>query len=154
MQNLSVLEETEETRSAPEESGKSVPTVQQLRLVTKKIPMKFCEFKISNCATKMLPTDTISISNQGILFNSTQPFVTGTLMRVWIEMPDYWARKARLVGYRHTEAPTYFQVLTRVIACEEACKRHTKFQLACHNVNLDPIDESVLNDYLGCEVNG
>lgn len=120
-----------------------------LKLVSKKIPIKFAEYRISNTVNKMLPSETIGISSLGVLFASSLAFPRGALMRVWIEMPDYWARKSRHVGYRHTEAPSWFQLLARVVACEETGKRNAKYQLLCQTVNLDPVDETVLNDYLG-----
>ncbi|MCA2959839.1 MAG: hypothetical protein IOD12_06265 [Silvanigrellales bacterium] len=120
-----------------------------LRLVAKKIPIRFAEYRISTNASKMITGDTISVSNLGVLLGSALPFPKGALMRVWMEMPDYWARKARHVGYRHTEAPSFFQVLVRVVACDETGKRNAKYQILCQTVNLDPIDELVLCDYLG-----
>jgi hypothetical protein len=124
-------------------------TPASLKLVAKKIPLKYAEYRISNCSNKMIATDSISISGQGILFGTSIAFPRGALMRVWIEMPDYWARKSRHVGYRHTEAPTFFQLLARVVNCEETGKRNVKFHLLCQTVNLDPVDELVLHDYLG-----
>lgn len=126
-----------------------VPTPLQLKLINKKIPIKFCEYKISNTSEKMLSTETISVSPMGVLFNSPTTFPVGALMRIWMEMPDYWPRKSRLVGYRHTDAPTFFQVLTRVVSCEETNKRNMKFQLLCQTLNMDAVDEQVLNEYLG-----
>ena len=130
------------------------PSPLSLKLVSKKIPAKYCEYKISNTPQKMLNTETTSISGLGLTFQASQSFGRGTLMRVWIEMPDYWARKSRHVGYRHTDAPTFFQILARVVNCEETGKRGNKFQIMCQNLNLDPVDELVLNDYLGCGANG
>lgn len=130
---------------APENAA----TPLSLKLVGKKIPLRFCEFKISNTVTKMHASDALGISALGVLLQSPVAFGPGTLMRVWVEMPDYWARKSRHVGYRHTDAPTYFQILARVVNCEEAGKRGNKFQILCQNLNLDPVDELVLNDYLG-----
>ncbi len=122
-----------------------------LRLVNKKIPVRYCEFKITNTAAKMLQSETVSASNMGLIIHSTVPFTPGTLLRVWVDMPDFWARKSRLVAYRHTNAPTYFQVLSRVVACDNLSKRTPKYQILCENVNLDPVDERVLCDYLGIE---
>jgi hypothetical protein len=121
----------------------------QLKLVAKKIPIKFAEYKISTTTNKMIVSETTGISILGLQFNSSVPFSNGILMRVWVEMPDYWARKSRHVGYRHTDAPTFFQVLSRVVRCEETGKRQAKYQLLCENLNLEPADEKVLNDYLG-----
>ena len=120
-----------------------------LRLVAKKIPIRYAEYRISNQGAKMLQGESHSLSPLGIQFASALPFPKAALMRVWIEMPDYWARKSRHVGYRHTDAPTYFQLLARVVNCEETGKRNAKFQILCQTVNLDPVDEIVLSDYLG-----
>lgn len=133
----------------PAAAQESVPWPVQLRLVNKKIPMRFCEFKISNNQAKMLTGETASISNHGLMFNSPVPFGIGSLLRVWVEMPDYWARKSRRVDYRQTEAPTYFQVLARLVHTVEVGKKGSKHQLTCQILNLDPVDEEVLVDYLG-----
>jgi hypothetical protein len=70
-------------------------------------------------------------------------------MRILVELPDYWARKAKHVQYRHTSAPTHFQILARVVGCEDIGKRGQKFQMILENVNIDPIDEIVLCEFLG-----
>lgn len=133
----------------PVANQEAVPWPVQLRLVNKKIPMRYCEFKISNNHAKMLNGETASISNHGLLFNAAVAFSVGSLLRVWVEMPDYWARKSRRVDYRQTEAPTYFQVLARVVHAVELGKKGSKHQLTCQILNLDPVDEEVLVDYLG-----
>ena len=102
-----------------------IPTPFDLKLVTKKIPMKFCEYKISNTPNKMLLTESIGISTKGMLFQSLTEFKKGSLLRIWVELPDYWSRKSKIVEYRHTEAPTFFQVLARVLSVEEILKRGT-----------------------------
>ena len=125
-----------------------LPTSFDLKLITKKIPIKFCEYKISNVANKMLVSETIAISTKGLIFQSLTEFKKGTLLRVWVEIPDYWSRKARIVEYKHTDAPTYFQTLSRVLSSEEILKRGTKFQILCENLTLDSVDETILEDYL------
>jgi hypothetical protein len=121
----------------------------ELRLVSKKIPIRYCEFKISNTQSKMLKSDSQVIAGEGIQFAASVAFTPGTILRVWIEIPDFWSRKSRHVGYKHTDAPKWFQMLARVITCEEAGKRGNKFQLTCESVNMDPDDQVVLNEYLG-----
>lgn len=131
----------------------AVVTPLTLRLVAKRIPIRFAEYRISTNPQKMVQGECSGVSNLGIQFGSAVPFPKSALMRIWMEMPDYWARKARHVGYRHTEAPTYFQLLARVTNCEETGKRNAKYQILCQTVNLDPIDEVVLCDYLGLQPN-
>ncbi len=119
-----------------------------LRLVTKKISIKFSEYKISTQMKNMFHSETIAISKKGILFTNKCSYEKGTLMRIWIELPDYWSKKSKHVDYRHTDAPNHFQVLSRVISCEEKINQTNIFQILCENLNIDPIDESVLQDYL------
>ncbi len=125
-----------------------IPTPFDLKLVTKKIPMKFCEYKISNTPSKMLMTESIGISTKGLLFQSLTEFKKGSLLRIWVELPDYWARKSKIVEYRHTEAPTFFQVLARVLSVEEILKRGTRYQILCENLTIDNVDEAILDEYL------
>ncbi len=125
-----------------------IPTPFDLKLVTKKIPMKFCEYKISNTPNKMLLTESIGISTKGMLFQSLTEFKKGSLLRIWVELPDYWSRKSKIVEYRHTEAPTFFQVLARVLSVEEILKRGTRYQILCENLTIDNVDETILDEYL------
>lgn len=118
-------------------------------LINKRLSIRYCEFKISNTPSKMLKSDTQAIAPEGIQFISSIPFEPGVIVRVWIEIPDYWSRKARHVDYKHTDAPSYFQMLSRVLTCAECNKRGTKFQVLCESVNLDPADANVLREYLG-----
>jgi hypothetical protein len=147
MQKNLTIDDIEEISQAGA-SAILLPTPFDLKLITKKIPLKFCEYKISNVAHKMLRTESIGISTKGILFLSLSEFKKGNLLRVWIEIPDYWMRKSRIVEYRHTDAPIYFQVLSRVLTSEEILKRGTKYQILCEILSLDPVDESVLVEYL------
>lgn len=125
-----------------------LPTPFDLKLVTKKIPIKYCEYKISNEAHKMLISESIAISSKGILFLSISELKKNNLLRIWVEIPNYWSRKSKIVEYKHTESPTYFQVLSRIISTEEILKRGTKFQILCEILSIDSIDENILTDYL------
>ena len=140
--------ETPATAPVPEQPSLQRPPI-ELRLVSKRIPIKYCEFKISNTAKVMLKSETQAIACEGIQFTSSSAFEMSTIMRIWIEIPDFWSRKSRLVGYKHTDAPKWFQMLARVVSCEELNKRGSKFQLVCESVNMEPADQAVLNDYLG-----
>ena len=122
---------------------------ESLFLVNKKISIKFAEYRINNKTQKMVPVETVSISEKGILFPSPVAFPEGALMRVWVELPDYWARKSQHVGYQHTEAPTHFQILGRVLQSTLVNKKTGKNHILCENINIDRLDAVVLNDFLG-----
>ena len=136
MQKNLTIDDIEEISQAGA-SAVPLPTPFDLKLITKKIPIKYCEYKISNLADKMFVSESIGISSKGILFQSLSEFKKGTLLRI-----------SRVIEYKHTEAPTYFQVLSRVLSSEEILKRGTKFQILCENLTLDSVDETILEDYL------
>ncbi|NBO37486.1 hypothetical protein EBU99_02770 [bacterium] len=121
----------------------------RLRLVSKKIPVKYCKFNITNTVAKMLQGETLSVAPDGAMFYSSLAYEPGCLMRLLIELPDYWARKSRHVEYRHTDAPSSFQMLCRTVSCEDVGKRPNRFLITVQTVNIDPIDGRVLADYLG-----
>ncbi|APJ02724.1 hypothetical protein [Silvanigrella aquatica] len=148
MQKNLTIDDIEEISQAGA-TASLLPTPFDLKLITKKIPLKYCEYKISNLAHKMLTTESIAISNKGVLFLSLSELKKGTLLRIWIEIPDFWSRKSKIVEYRHTDAPTHFQVLSRVLSAEEILKRGTKYQILTEILSLDAVDENVLNEYLG-----
>ncbi len=121
----------------------------RLRLVSKKIPVRYCKFNISNTLNKMLQGETLSVAPDGATFYSSLSYDPGCLMRLLVEIPDYWARKSRHVDYRHTEAPSSFQMLCRVVSCEDIGKRPNRYLITVQTVNIDPIDGRVLADFLG-----
>ncbi|MES2616123.1 MAG: hypothetical protein V4591_12010 [Bdellovibrionota bacterium] len=135
--------------SAPEimhESHEITPF--DLRLVTKKIKIKFSAYKISTQLKNMSHSESIAISQKGLLFSAESFYEKGTLLRVWVEIPDYWSRKSKHVDYRHTEAPTHFQMLSRVVRSEEQFGQTLQYHILCENLNIDSVDECVLQDYL------
>ncbi|MEY4066742.1 MAG: hypothetical protein RIR26_2950 [Pseudomonadota bacterium] len=126
----------------------------RMKLVSKKIPLRYCKFNITNTLAKMLQGETVTIAPDGATFFSSLSYEQGSLMRLLIEIPDYWARKSRHVEYRHTEAPSSFQVLSRVINCEDVGKRPNRYLITVQTVNIDPIDGRVLADYVGVSAGG
>lgn len=117
-------------------------------LVSKKIPLKFCEYKISNLEQSMQKSNSTSISRGGVTFLAEKNIAKGTLLRIWLEVPHYWEKKSKYVDYKHTEAPSHFQVLSRVVNSQEMDKKKSSYHIICENLNMDPIDENVLNEFL------
>jgi hypothetical protein len=141
--------EHEETGSSQKLSTLELLSSLRLRLVSKKIPVRYCKFNITNTYNKMLQGETISVAPDGAMLYSSLAYDEGCLMRLYVELPDYWARKSRHVDYRHTEAPAHFQMLCRVVTCEDVGKRPNRYMITVQTVNIDPIDGRVLADYLG-----
>jgi hypothetical protein len=141
--------DTDESGSLQKVSTLELLSSLRLRLVSKKIPLRYCKFNITNTLSKMLQGETISVAPDGVMFYSSLSYETGCLMRLYVELPDYWARKSRHVEYRHTEAPGHFQMLCRVVSCEDVGKRPNRYMITVQTVNMDPIDGKVLADYLG-----
>lgn len=137
------------------EQPSEVPSIEdltaRLSLVRKRVGVRFCEFKISNKPANMLRSETIAASNLGLLFTSPVDFAPGRLLRIWVDLPDYWARKSRLVTYRHMDAPKHFQILARVLRSDDTGKRTDRYQLLLENVNIDNTDEQILCEFLGIE---
>ncbi len=122
-------------------------TKSEMDLISIQIPMKFIEFKISNKISSMEQTQTAAISEKGIVFKSNNPVELFSLLRIFIEIPNYWEWKAQKVDYKHTDAPSHFQILARVISSEQdfISPQH---ELVCEILNIDSVDLSILNDYI------
>ncbi len=119
----------------------------EMKLTNISIPIKFIEFKISNKISSMISSHTAAISENGIVFKSDNKMEAFTLLRIFIEIPLYWERKAQKVDYRHTEAPSHFQILARVISCEQDCIS-PQYEFVCEVLNIDPVDCEILKSYL------
>jgi hypothetical protein len=156
-ERLSVFEDLHGTNEEISQGSNKTTTLEllyslRLRLVARKIPLKYCKFNISNTVNKMMQGETLSLAQDGATFYSTLSYDQGCLMRLLVELPDYWAMKSRHVEYRHTEAPESFQMLCRVVSCEDVGKRPNRYLITVQTVNIDPIDGRVLSDYLGMGV--
>jgi hypothetical protein len=117
-------------------------------LICSEIPIKFCEYKISNTAAKMISSVTMSINTNALKFLSPFSLAYGSLFRVWVELPEYWARKSKLVHYRHTESPHFFQLLARQLKCDSNYGQGYPNEILCQIVNIDETDLQVLKSYL------
>jgi hypothetical protein len=156
-ERLSIFEDLNTNNNEGTQSGSKTSTLEllsslRLRLVAKKIPLRYCKFNISNSVNKMMQGETLSLAQDGATFYSALSYDQGCLMRLLVELPDYWSLKSRHVEYRHTEAPESFQMLCRVVSCEDVGKRPNRYLITVQTVNIDPIDCRVLSDYLGVGV--
>lgn len=91
---------------------------------------------------------TVHISPFGIQFRGTEEYEEGDLLKIHINMPDYWERKQRFVDYSRIDTPSNFKILAKVVSTEEVGKRGKKKIILCRTVNMDEIDEQVLKAFL------
>ncbi len=91
---------------------------------------------------------TCHISPHGIEFQSAGEYPEGTLLKIHVNLPNYWNRKQKFVDYRRIDTPTNFKILAKVLKSEEVGKRGKKKLVLAQTVNIDEIDEQVLKSYL------
>lgn len=91
---------------------------------------------------------TVHISPYGIQFRATEPYEEGQLLKIHINLPDYWERKQRFVDYSRIDTPGNFKILAKVVSTEEVGKRGKKRIVLARTVNMDEVDEQVLKAFL------
>ena len=123
----------------------SAPLEFESRLVMKTIPIKVSEYRVVNPLKEMRVLETISLSPEGLLFLFPKELKKDTLLRVYVEIPDYWEKKSKHVAYQYTESPRFFQILAKV---EVSHQESLLFRTLCSMAYIDPIDVKVLTDYL------
>ncbi len=116
-----------------------------LKLAKVDIKMKANGYRISNLQKEMKEVTCLAMSSQGQLFESTTIYEIGSLLRIWIYIPNYWQRKSKLVAYSHTLIPEHFQIFSKVTQCEN---KYDQFQTLCQTMTIDSVDEQILNEYI------
>ena len=91
---------------------------------------------------------TVHISPHGIQFRSPQHYDPGTLLKIHVTIPDYWARKQRYVDYGRIDSPGTFKILAKVVSSEDIGKRGKRKMVMARTVNMDDVDERVLKSFL------
>ncbi len=91
---------------------------------------------------------TVHISPYGIQFRSGDEFTEGDLLKIHVNIPNYWERKQRYVNYGRIDTPNDFKILVKVISSEDIGKRGKRKMVLCRTVNMDQVDEQVLKSFL------
>ncbi len=91
---------------------------------------------------------TVHISPFGIQMRVSHEYEEGDLLKIFINIPDYWERKRRFVDYSRIDTPANFKILVKVVSSEEVGKRGKKKILLARTVNMDEVDEQVLKAFL------
>ena len=88
-ERLSVFDDLHGTNEEISQGSNKTTTLEllsslRLRLVARKIPLKYCKFNISNTVNKMMQGETLSLAQDGATFYSTLSYDQGCLMRLLV----------------------------------------------------------------------
>jgi len=115
---------------------------------TRKVSMRYGAYSISADESSLESTQSMHISPHGIEFQTTSSYSPGTLLRIHLDIPDYWQRKLRFVQYRRIDQPARFPILAKVVSVQDVGRRGKKKIVTVQTVNIDETDELVLKSYL------
>ena len=115
---------------------------------SRKVSMRYGTYSISSDESSLESTQSMHISPHGIEFQTTACYSPGTLLRIHLDIPDYWQRKLRFVQYRRIDQPARFPILAKVVTVEEIGRRGKKKIVTVQTVSIDETDELVLKSYL------
>ncbi len=113
----------------------------------KKIAMQVHPYRLKHEKQPPQEGHTLYVSPHGIEFQSPQEYPDGMLLKVHLELPDYWKRKREFVEYNRIDIPSSLKMLVRVIKTEPALKGKKKTVLV-QTVNIEEVDEALLKLFL------
>lgn len=114
----------------------------------RKVQLEVAPYGLKLEGDKLERGHSIHISPHGVEFQGTKDYPEGTLLKIQVSLPDYWARKEKLVEYRRIDTPERFKILAKVVRTENVGKRGKKKLVLAQTVNIDEVDEEVLKTYL------
>lgn len=138
-------------QKVPEQTtnGRFDPTlIKKYPRSSRKVSMKYGTYSLSVDETSLESTQSLHISPHGIEFQTTMAYAPGTLLRIHLDIPDYWQRKLRFVQYRRIDQPARFPILAKVVSVEDVGRRGKKKIVTVQTVSIDETDELVLKSYL------
>ncbi|MCX6125283.1 MAG: hypothetical protein NTV34_11150 [Proteobacteria bacterium] len=114
----------------------------------RKVSINYGTYGLMSAQGKMDATQSIHISPAGIEFQSVKAFAEGTLLRIMVNIPDYWKRKRKFVEYHRIDQPATFSILAKVVRSEDIGRRGKKKMVTVQTVIIDATDEMVLKSFL------
>jgi hypothetical protein len=115
---------------------------------TRKVSIRYGTYSLNADEDQFEATQSLHISPHGIEFHTTTAFQPGTLLRIHLDIPDYWQRKLRFVQYRRIDQPVRFPILAKVVTVEDVGRRGKKKIVTVQTVSIDETDELVLKSFL------
>lgn len=114
----------------------------------RKVHINFGAYGFLGADDGMEATQSTHIAPAGLEFQSLQAFSEGTLLRIMVNIPDYWQRKCKFVEYRRIDQPARFSILAKVVRTEDIGRRGKKKMVTVQTVSIDETDELVLKSFL------
>jgi hypothetical protein len=115
---------------------------------TRKVSIRYGAYSLTADEDSFEATQSLHISPHGIEFHTTIAYQPGTLLRIHLDIPDYWQRKLRFVQYRRIDQPARFPILAKVVNIEDVGRRGKKKIVTVQTVSIDETDELVLKSFL------
>ncbi len=138
---------TEQTKSKKKLFNENL--VQQYPRSNKKLKLSVENFGLKNQDNdKSLNGQSVHISPHGIEFRTADEYEEGTLLKIHVSIPDYWARKQKHVNYGRIDQPGDFRILAKVQSSKEVGKRGKKKLVMAETLIIDEVDEQVLKKFL------
>lgn len=116
----------------------------------KKVHLQVREFSVLKEYEEKKPSksQSIHISPYGVEFQVPEDYQEGTLLKIDITLPNYWARKQQFVEYARIDSPKTFKILAKVVESEDIGKRGKKKLVKVQTLNIDETDVQVLTEFL------
>lgn len=118
----------------------------------KKVPLyveyyRVNSFTVDQCYDFRENTQSICLSPYGIEFKTDQKYEVGDILKIDVNIPNYWNRKKKLVSYQYLEnvQPVCFKILARVVSTVSTGK---KFTTIVENLVIDDLDSQVLTNFI------
>ena len=88
------------------------------------------------------------ISPHGIEFKTEERFNDGDLVKIQVNIPDFWKRKQKFVNYTRIDCPENFRILAKVVKTDILGKNKKKQLVTVQTLVIDSVDEQVLEEYI------
>lgn len=138
----------QDQKQASGPDGFDVDLVRKYPRSNRKVTVSIDSYGLAALEDDKNRSQTQFISPHGIQFHTQKEYPEGTLLKIHVSIPDYWARKQRFVDYQRVDTPDTFKILAKVVKSEDVGKRGKKKTVVVQTVNMDEVDEMVLKAYL------
>ena len=152
--DISSMNEMEDSSKEEGSNGSSfdLKLIKDYPKARKKVPLYVEYYRVNSfgsdqCYEYRENTQSSYISPYGMEFKTDVQYEIGDIVKIDVNLPNYWNRKKKLVSYQYLEKaqPVCFKVLARVVGKVSAGK---KFVVTVENLVIDDLDSQVLTSFI------